>query len=326
MNWVMVVGSVREIGEGDFKALFATLPLVMLTTYFLMYGLVPRFSRKEKRALSVLLLPLVLIGMGVSIRIIRYLLLPPSEAATFSVFAPGLILGEIFRWLSVISFAVMIKVIKSKIILEQQNELLHKEKRDAELNFLKAHMHPHFLFNTLNTLYGETIKESNGAGKIVLQLSNLLRFTLEECNKRRIPLKKELQAIKDYIDLEKLRHGSRLNVMLDHSDADERILISPLLLLPFVENSFKHTLNNIRGRVAISINVTSGNGILQFRIENDLVERFEDRSVPHFQQGISNVRRQLDLLYDTNYELKVEDINRKFCVTLRMPAMETMYE
>src|SRR5258708_31239424 len=106
-------------------------------------------------------------------------------------------------------------------------------------------MHSHFLFNTLNTLYSETMQDSGKAEQVVLHLSNLLRFILDECNKPLIAVSKEIKVIHDYIELEKLRHGSRLQVSLSVPESDQSLFISPLIFLPFIENSFKHSLNNI---------------------------------------------------------------------------------
>ena len=179
-------------------------------------------------------------------------------------------------------------------------------------------MHPHFLFNTLNTLYSKTIQNSEQAGQVVMQLSSLLRFMLEECNKPMITLEKELKVINDYIELEKLRHGDRLNITLSIPEKPPGILISPLLFLPFIENSFKHSLNNIRGQVTINIELKFSDTGLCLIVENDhLKPKINGHSSG---QGIANIRRQLELLYDKDYTLSIDDRGAKYRISLYIPT------
>jgi LytS/YehU family sensor histidine kinase len=216
--------------------------------------------------------------------------------------------------------AIVIKLIKNKTELQQTNEQLIAEKKTAELNFLKSQMQPHFLFNTLNTLYSETIQESGKAQKVVLYLSGLLRFILEECNKPFIPIGHEIKVIKDFIALEQLRHGSRLTVNLVVLDVNPRMVISPLVFLPFVENSFKHTLQTKRGRIHIDIAITMKDNNFHMVIENDKEDAPKKINGHEPGKGISNVRRQLDLLYGKQYKLDVEDAPKLYRVSLLVPA------
>jgi two-component system, LytTR family, sensor kinase len=218
----------------------------------------------------------------------------------------------------VICTAIAIKVTKTKNQLQQKAGELLNEKRRAELSFLKAQMHPHFLFNTLNTLYLEAIKTDTKSEQIVLRLSNLMRFILEECNKPLIPLSKEIQVIHDYIELEKLRHGSRLQINFQNDVDDASVLISPLLLLPFVENSFKHTLSRQPGTIPIDIRISSDGRYIYLRVENDLVTRRVD-FLSRDGMGIHNIRKQLELLFDQNYKLDIS-ANGKYIVNLSVPA------
>jgi LytS/YehU family sensor histidine kinase len=220
----------------------------------------------------------------------------------------------------VVSMAIVIKLLKNKNELQEKNEQLMLEKQKAELNFLKAQMHPHFLFNTLNTLYSETIQESGKAQLVVLHLSQLLRFILDECSKPLIPLGHEIKVVKDYIGLEQLRHGERLVVKLVERDVDHRVLISPLIFLPFVENSFKHTLAHKRGRIHIDISISMKNDMVYFQVQNDV--SIGHATIDHNREGkgLPNVVRQLDLLYNKQYVLNVEEKNEKFNVTLSFPV------
>ena len=146
-----------------------------------------------------------------------------------------------------------------------------------------------------------------------------MRFILEECNKPLIPLKKEIQVIHDYIELEKIRHGSRLQVDFQNEVTDPSVLISPLLLLPFVENSFKHTLSRQPGRIPIAIRISSDGEHILLRVENNIAEKTVD-VVSRDGMGIRNVRKQLELLFGQNYKLDIS-ANGKYIVNLSVPTL-----
>ena len=228
----------------------------------------------------------------------------------------GLVIREIFTWLGVVCMAIIVKLVKSKTDLQEKNNRLMVEKRQAELNFLKAQMHPHFLFNTLNTLYSETLKTSGREQEIILNLASLLRFTLEECNKPDITLGREIEVIRHYIELEQLRHNSRLNVSLSTPKEALSQKISPLIFLPFVENSFKHALRNIRGSVQIVINIQASGNRAMLMVENDHVSGNGNGQGT----GIANIKRQLELLYENNYSLQISDTDNKYRVSLSIPV------
>jgi LytS/YehU family sensor histidine kinase len=182
-------------------------------------------------------------------------------------------------------------------------------------------MHPHFLFNTLNTLYADAIRDTGKAEQIVLRLSDLLRFILEECSKPLIPIHKEIKVIEDYIALEKLRHGSRLAIDMKLAIEDKTKCISPLLLLPFIENSCKHTLSSIRGNICIAVEIKSENGFVNLLVENELPAKVAHHTANHG-MGITNVKKQLDLLYDSNFLLDIKKDNCKYSVHLKVPISD----
>jgi LytS/YehU family sensor histidine kinase len=295
-------------------------------TYFIMYYIIPRYSSNNKRWELTFWILAILVFMGVGLRYYRYYiitpLLEPDTIVPSNVFAFSRILGEIFSWMAVMCMAIAIKLIKTKNKLQQQNEELVAEKRIAELSFLKAQMHPHFLFNTLNTLYSDAIKTDSKSEQIVLRLSNLMRFILEECNKPQISLEKEIKVIEDYIALEKIRHGTRLEVDFKCDVKDRAILISPLLLLPFVENSFKHTLSSKLGAIPITIRVSSERNRIHLIVTNDLIQPSPSAAIDNG-LGIKNIRKQLELLFGKNFKLDITE-GSKYIVNLNIPASQTL--
>jgi hypothetical protein len=314
-NW-MVVAVTAGAPRGEIYTFLLSLPVCMVATYFILYFLMPRFSGS---ALFGYIVATILV-LGVFLRLYKVLFTYPITGVTFPDGYPqwslGLLIREVFTWMGVICMAIIIKLVKNKTDLQERNDRLMVEKRQAELNFLKAQMHPHFLFNTLNTLYSETLKHPGREQEIVLNLASLLRFTLEECNKPDIPLGREIDVIRHYIELEKLRHNSRLNVSLTTPREALSQRISPLIFLPFVENSFKHALKNVRGTVQIVINIQASGNRAMLMVENDHISGNGNGQGT----GIGNIRRQLELLYENNYSLHISDDDNKYRVSLSIPV------
>ncbi|MCI0751220.1 MAG: histidine kinase [Flammeovirgaceae bacterium] len=326
-NWLVVVSLNKEITFRELYFVLLTIPLAIITSYFIMYYLLPRFSNDQPKAKLFLMVLGVLVLLGVVLRIYKvyfvFPLLDGVEPGAPDLLSLGRIISEVFYWLGVICMAVAIKLIKSKTELQQKNEQLLSEKRVAELSFLKLQMHPHFLFNTLNTLYSETIQNTEKAGMVVMHLSNLLRFILEECNKPMISLEKEIKVIKDYIELEKLRHGTRLNVNLQVPESNNGILLSPLLFLPFVENSFKHSLSHVRGPVTIDIQIGLTDDSLHLMVENDRTRNHIINGFPSG-KGITNIKRQLELLYGKGHHLTISESEKKYRIELTIPSKNNL--
>jgi two-component system LytT family sensor kinase len=322
ISYLAIISSNTEIDSVVVFGLVSRLTIVAGIVYLIFLYLLPRLTERKNFLELVFWTTTIVLLIGVGIPYLRYYVINPvlwpECPAPLNPFAFGSILAEVFNWMVVICTAIAIKVTKTKNQLQQKAEELMNEKRRAELSFLKAQMHPHFLFNTLNTLYLEAIKTDTKSEQIVLRLSNLMRFILEECNKPLIPLSKEIQVIHDYIELEKLRHGSRLQIDFQNDVNDASVLISPLLLLPFVENSFKHTLSQQPGTIPIDIRISSDGRYIYLRVENDIVSRRVD-FLGRDGMGIHNIRKQLELLFDQNYKLDIS-VNGKYIVNLSVPA------
>lgn len=314
-NW-MLVAITAGAPQGEIYTFLLSLPVCMAATYFILYYLMPQFSGASLFGYIVA----TIFILGVFLRVYKVLFAYPVTGLAFPADYPhwsvGLLIREIFTWMGVMGMAIIIKLVKNKTDLQERNERLIAEKRQAELNFLKAQMHPHFLFNTLNTLYSETLKHPAREQEIILNLSSLLRFTLEECNKPDIPLEREIDVIRHYIELEKLRHNSRLNVSLTTPRDAVSQRISPLIFLPFVENSFKHALRNVRGTVRIVVDIQASGNRALLMVENDHVSGSGNGQGT----GISNIKRQLELLYGDNYTLQISDADNKYRVSLSIPV------
>lgn len=180
-------------------------------------------------------------------------------------------------------------------ILETQLKL-----KEQELDFLKMQIHPHFLFNTLNTIYGFALKQSKHTPDIILKLSNLLDYILYQINKPKVALKEEVMHIKEYIELEKIRFQDTLKVIFTTNEIDENIEVAPMLLIPFIENAFKHG-NLIEGYLRIEVKVQVKDNKIDFEIRNTIVDQKEQNDNGGI--GLKNIKKRLDLNYKDNYLL-----------------------
>ncbi|TXG39326.1 sensor histidine kinase [Seonamhaeicola maritimus] len=193
-------------------------------------------------------------------------------------------------------------------ILEAQLKL-----KEQELNYLKMQIHPHFLFNTLNTMYGFALKKANETPEMILKLSNLLDYLLYKIDKPFVLLTEDINHIKDYVELEKMRFNKTLNIDFTTRNISEDVKIAPMLLLPFIENSFKHgTLKN--GMLKIVSTITCEENKIHFDIENTSTQEEELKNGI----GLTNIKKRLDLLYKDNYSLKIDNKNGIFKVNLTL--------
>ncbi len=210
-----------------------------------------------------------------------------------------------------------IKMLKSNAEAKRNAEILEKEKHLAEINFLKAQIHPHFLFNTLNNLYSLTIQKSDEAPKTVVKLSEMLDYMLYQCNDRQVAISKELQLIHNYIDLEKLRYGERLALTINESIESPNIQVSPLILLSLIENAFKHGVSGAIQSPFIDIDLKVDSEKLELSIKNSKPQT-KQKDPTSYKSGIgfSNIKRQLDLIYPERYHLAIDDKPETYHVSL----------
>ncbi len=230
---------------------------------------------------------------------------------------PHVIAGYFFRIYSLPIIMVASKMIKDNFEERRKREQLENEKANAELNFLKAQIHPHFLFNTLNNLYALTLQKSDKAPETVLKLSEMMDYMLYQCTSPSVSIGKEIALVQNYIDLETLRYGERLDLKFDCAVDNENSKIAPMILLSLVENAFKHGASGAIGRPRIQIDMQLKNEQLRFHISNSKVAQpMKDQR--NFRKGIggSNIKRQLELIYPGRYELKTNEEENSYEVQL----------
>lgn len=201
--------------------------------------------------------------------------------------------------------------------LRKSAQLLRIEKQQAELNYLKSQTNPHFLFNTLNNIYSLARDKSSLAPESILRLSKILRYMLYETGGDFIAIEKELKIISDYIALEKLRYDESLSMNFNYDIEDMKQALPPLLLMPLVENAFKHGVSETRAaRPLIDIHLSVKDRLLTFIVKNS-TENFTDDQGINENIGLSNLRRQLELLY-TDYNLSLKQGDSIFTANLKI--------
>lgn len=200
--------------------------------------------------------------------------------------------------------------------LKEAAQQLRIEKQEAELNYLKSQTNPHFLFNTLNNIYSLARDKSDLAPESIMRLSKILRFMLYETGGPYIAIEQEMKIIGDYIALEKLRYDDSLRVNFNYNVEDMKQAVPPLLLIPLVENAFKHGASETRARPFVDIHLSVENRQLAFFVKNSMEAIAEEQAVKEH-IGLSNLRRQLELLYK-DYELSVQQEGSTFAAILKI--------
>ncbi|MCT4630489.1 sensor histidine kinase [Winogradskyella sp.] len=213
----------------------------------------------------------------------------------------------------------ILKLIKEKFYESRAIEQLEKQKVSSELNFFKAQIHPHFLFNTLNNLYVLTLQKSDKASDTVLKLSEILDYMLYQCNDNLVYVEKEMQLIENYINLEQLRYGDRLSLSFTHHIDNPNSKIAPLILISLVENAFKHGASGAIQNPIIDIDLKVEEGQMKFRIFNTKA-RFEQKDHTNYKEGIGlhNTKSQLQLLYPNTHVIEINDASESFEVKLNV--------
>ncbi|HXD76686.1 MAG TPA: histidine kinase [Puia sp.] len=289
----------RQLGLAILNSLTSAIPKFLFIYYVLYFNLPKLLNAKSERKKYIALLVLALIAAMVLYRAITVFLQSPviyGGAVDFGSFFSGRRVMQTFMDLGFAAgAAIVIKQFRLQLAGKEKENRLVREKLETELKFLRNQTNPHFLFNTLNNIYALARKRSDETADVVMKLSKLLRFMLYETRNAQIPISDEIKVLDDYIELEKLRYNDRLTVSFIREIDNDNEPIAPLLLIPFVENAFKHGASESRFESYINLELTLQKGILEFNIENSKEENGKTDKDGNI--GLSNVRRQLELLY-----------------------------
>jgi len=243
---------------------------------------------------------------------------PPGFSGWFR-FNPGRIRAtlSIMQGLVIVLASTAYKMVQIAIRREQEASLLKSENLHSELKFLKAQINPHFLFNALNNIYTLSMIKSAETPDMILKLSDMLRYILYDCNEDKVMLGKEISYINNYITLQKLKDDKINNIEFCYENVDNTIMIAPMILIPFVENAFKHGRIEDLENGWIRIAMETKDRTLHFTIENSLPDReYTKDEIGGI--GLENVCRRLGLIYPDRHELKISQKEKAFSVTLNI--------
>ncbi len=218
----------------------------------------------------------------------------------------------------------MIYFIKKWAEQRHINEALIKEKVAAELSLLKSQVQPHFIFNTLNNIYMLSLKNSPLTSDMIYRLSALLSYMLYDTKRTFIEIEKEIDYVKNYINLEKIRYGERLDVQLNVFNNVRGVMVTPLLFLPLVENAFKHGVSNAVDDSWIHIDISLKKKTLVFKVENSVIKEKYTANDFGSGLGLENLKRRLEILYPNRHELKVMNDDCSYLATLKINFEESM--
>lgn len=193
-----------------------------------------------------------------------------------------------------------------------------KERAEAELTFLKSQINPHFLFNALNSVYFLIDKSNPEARQALHKFSDMLRYQLYEIKDEKVPIEREISYLRDYIEVQRLRQDNTA-IQFNIGDTMRGFLVEPLLLIPFVENSFKHLSHFSNGRPnEINMDLSKENGELVFVVKNTTEGKQEDAVKQEGGIGLVNVKRRLELLYPQRHQLSIKQVDGYFDVELKL--------
>jgi LytS/YehU family sensor histidine kinase len=202
---------------------------------------------------------------------------------------------------------------------EKEKSELQRITSETELKFLKSQINPHFLFNSLNSIYSLTLKKSDDAPQTILKLSEMLRYLLYEASEKKVTIDKEIAYLNNYFELERIRLGNRGKIHFETEIDSDEYLIEPMLIMPFVENCFKHGLNKLANDGWVSVILKIEEGLMNIVISNNMGQNNEEAEKKKVGGiGIENVKRRLKLLYPNKHKLLITNTNNIYKVDLEL--------
>ena len=309
----------QQLGLAILNSLTSLFPKLIFI-YFMLYYILPKLlNTKSDRKKYIFLLVLGLIVAVFLYRLIGVYFQGPILYHGLAQYGPLFSGARFLQFFMDVGFpaglALMVKQFRQQLAAKEHEQNLIRDKLETELKYLRNQTNPHFLFNTLNNIYALARKKSDETADVVMKLSKLLRFMLYETKNAQIRICDEIKNLDDYIELEKLRYNDRLTLSFVREIDNESEPIAPLLLIPFVENAFKHGASESRFESFIHLELTLQNGILDFYIENTKEENGKKQNDENI--GLSNVRRQLELLY-REHEVSIKSEPTVFKVSLKI--------
>lgn len=298
----------------------------VIIAYTTLHGIIPTYKKKKRIVELVLAFALLFFTINLISVVVRVNFLEKTYPECYRVYLESngeqSLLDRLLDWYNIfvhipffymqpLFFLVALQFYENQFKLSQVNE----QKKIAELSALKNQLNPHFLFNTLNNLYALTVEKSDRAPEVIEKLSQILDYMLYGTESTYVPLHREVEMLENYLSLEQVRYEDRVIVSFQN-DIREPVKIAPLILLTFVENAFKHGVSQELNMANIKIKLTLLDHRISFYIENTKPSSSKHKSIERKKIGLSNVEKQLDLLYPEAHTLHIEETDEKYIVNL----------
>ena len=290
-------------------------PVFILFGYPLIYGAIPYLLLKGKvMQFFLTVLAWGAAGLYLDEASRSYMIIPLQKAIGLDGPIPSGPLASCYLCMTTsAAIPMVIKFFKLLTIKQKAWMQAKQEQITTELQLLKAQVHPHFLFNTLNNIYSFSLERSPKTPDLILKLSSLLSYMLSDCKTEEVKLEKEIEIMKNYIDLERERYGNKIEITWNAEGEIKDKFIAPLLLLPFLENAFKHGTSEQIEKSCLSVDISVNQDIVNCKITNS-----KNEFVPYSEKGIgiANVKKRLEFIYPGKYELSLNDEGQFFVVKL----------
>jgi two-component system LytT family sensor kinase len=303
----------------SFKAFLLFTHLVY--TYTVVYYFVPAYLNRNKKAIFFTVAIALAVVIDTLTSLIIFFKIDTFNQSAEIIFLD--ILNEFRNFIRtgpivICCLFVACKMAKDYSLKLQEKKALIGENANAELQLLKAQVHPHFLFNTLNNIYSYILRKSPQAEDLITKLSDTMHYMIDDCQAGSVPLEKEIKMIEDYMGLEKVRYGNRLQMDIEVTGSYHNKMIAPLLLIPFIENSFKHGTSQVITRPAIDLKISIEEYQLSFYLTNSRPPS-GNNYINKTGIGLKNVKKRLELLFPHRYELTINNLDDAFCIYMRIP-------
>jgi sensor histidine kinase YesM len=304
----------QSTSSGSAANYFSTIMNLSWIALFYLNGLflIPRLVYKKKYWVYALVLLAIFGWLLAQTRLLSDLFMHPANYS----FRRHLLI-TFFIFLFILAASTAYQLIRDRMKAERIRKDKENEQLKTELSFLRSQVSPHFMFNVLNNMVALARKKSDLLEPSLIKLSSLLRYMLYETDEEKVLLEKEIEYLQSYIDLQLQRFGSKVKVNVCMTDYDKSYFIEPMLLIPFVENAFKHGTGLIQN-AEINIELKADNNLLRFMVTNQFDSSMQEIKDKTSGIGLQNVKRRLNLLYENRHSLLISNKENKYVVSLQL--------
>lgn len=297
------------------------LPLLLAASYYHLYFSFRKFLLNKSYTAFVISLLTGFIVFGLIRRYTSYHFIYPKyfpDALKTPILYWPKVIFETIQTHMVVSFFIVVDLVRNTFYQQRLNDTYKQEKLEAEYKLLQSQVQPHFLFNTLNNMVSVSLHNPDQMPNLLQRLGGLLSYQLHESHQKLVPISKEIEYLQDYITLEKIRYGKKLDVQTNFEDWKNKpdLWIYPMLLLPFVENAFKHGAAQSEDECWIQINLIEKDDVLVLKVENSMPDTVSN--IPTTGLGLPNLKKRLDILFEDKYELNTMKEEGQFLAILKI--------